>query len=118
MSVPMVATGRRRNWNWNLGPNRCSRSVAFVALLLLVSLGMAGQSSRPTRMARLTYLTGEVRLQGGAESQAALNMPILEGTVLSTAVDGKAEVEFEDGSLVRLTPNSALSVLQLSVDEN
>ncbi|HWZ51498.1 MAG TPA: DUF6600 domain-containing protein [Granulicella sp.] len=96
--------------------------MPLIALLLLASLAMArGQSPRPPRMARLTYLAGQVSLYGSganpAESQAELNMPILEGTVLSTEGDGQAEVEFEDGSLFRLTPNSALSVVRLSVDE-
>jgi FecR protein len=123
MSVPAGSA----SWRWN----RWSKSVILTLLLLLSSCAMAsGQVSPPSqppaqsplqrvRMARLTYLAGQVQLDGaaGAGSQSAvLNMPILEGTVLSTANDGQAELEFEDGSLVRLTPNSALSVVKLSVD--
>jgi hypothetical protein len=70
-------------------------------------------------MARLTYVAGQVQLAGpGAENAqpAVLNVPILEGAVLTTANDGQAEIEFEDGSVVRLTPNSALSVVRLSAD--
>jgi FecR protein len=98
------------------------------ALVLMVSCGIVlgraqspGQPSgrRPTRMARLTYVVGQVQLDGrngGNAQPAVLNVPVLEGSVLSTANDGQAEIEFEDGSVVRLTPNSALSVVNLSVD--
>jgi FecR protein len=70
-------------------------------------------------MARLTYVVGKVQLDGrnGGNAQPAVqNVPVLEGSVLSTANDGQVEIEFEDGSVVRLTPNSALSVVNLSVD--
>jgi hypothetical protein len=51
-----------------------------------------------------------------AEGVAAqLNLPLLQGVQLATGVDGQAEVEFEDGSVIRLTPNSALSFDNLSV---
>ena len=72
-------------------------------------------------MARLTYVVGQVQLVGrdGGDAQPAVrNVPVLEGSVLSTANDGQAEIEFEDGSVVRLTPNSALSLVNLSADGN
>src|ERR1700734_2052241 len=62
------------------------------------------------RMARLTYVVGQVQLvgrDGGNAQPAVRNVPVLEGSVLSTANDGQAEIEFEDGRVVRLTPNSA-----------
>src|ERR1700731_3126487 len=105
MSVPAVAASWRSD--------RWSRRALVTLLLLLSSFAMArGQGSPPNqpptqssapssaqprvRMARLTYLAGQVQLDGagGVASQpAVLNMPILEGTVLSTANDGQAEVE-------------------------
>ena len=58
-----------------------------------------------------------VNQAGGAASvPAQLNLPLLSGVQLVTAQDGQAEVEFEDGSVVRLTPNSALSLDELAVD--
>jgi ferric-dicitrate binding protein FerR (iron transport regulator) len=76
---------------------------------------------RPFRSARLTYVQGDVaseQANSQAKDQAALNMPVVEGTVISAGDDGQAEIEFEDGSLVRLTPNSAVSLLNLSVDSS
>ncbi len=41
-------------------------------------------------------------------------MPLAEGLRVTTGDDGQAEIEFEDGSLVRLTPNSSLSLDSMS----
>lgn len=71
------------------------------------------------RAARLSYLTGDVtvdHLDNTAGDPAQVNMPLAEGSRLTTGEDGEAEVEFEDGSLVRLTPNSSLGLNVLSVD--
>jgi len=43
-------------------------------------------------------------------------MPLVEGDRISTGDDGQAEVEFEDGSVVRLTPASSLTLEQLSLN--
>jgi FecR protein len=71
------------------------------------------------RSVRLSYLQGNVtvsRMDGTGGVAAPLNMPLTEGSRVTTAEDGQAEVEFEDGSLVRLTPNSSLGLDHLSVD--
>ena len=44
--------------------------------------------------------------------QAQANMPLLAGYTLSTGEDGQAEVEFTDGSVARVTPNSQLRLDQ------
>jgi len=105
--------------------------VAVTAALLTVSPAFAagqaapGQSStgqaRTFRAARLTFAAGDVhveRANNKAEDPATLNMPLVEGTVISSGADGQAEIEFEDGSLVRLTPNTGVSLLNLSVDSS
>lgn len=95
------------------------RLVSAAVFLLVVCLGARAQSPQPARLARLTYVTGQVELShasGGAPQPAVQNVPILEGATLSAAFDGQAELEFEDGSVVRMTPNTELSVVRLSVD--
>ena len=37
-------------------------------------------------------------------------MPVLAGTSVDTGEDGRAELQFDDGSVARLTPNSTLSL--------
>jgi hypothetical protein len=80
---------------------------------------LAAPAKSPSRIARLTFVVGDVRVdrQNDTNAQAAvLNMPLSEGSVLSAGDDGQAEIEFEDGSVARLTPNSALSLVNLSLD--
>jgi hypothetical protein len=40
-------------------------------------------------------------------------MPLIEGSTVATAADGQAEIEFTDGSVARLTPNSSLQIARL-----
>ena len=106
-------------------------SLLAVALLFAVSTSLAsGQAPTPgvpptaapartpSRVARLTFTVGDVRIDrvtGNNTQVAVLNMPLSEGTVITTGDDGQAEVEFEDGSVARLTPNSSLSLVNLSL---
>ena len=77
--------------------------------------------AKPMRVARLTFLAGAVRVERvdntAGEDQPVLNMPLVEGTRLVTGDYGQAEVEFEDGSVVRLTPRSALSLDVLALTD-
>ena len=95
-------------------------SLALIYLLLGASAIKArAYDTRAARTARLSYLQGNVtvsRSDGTGGEAAQLNMPLTEGSRVTTPEDGQAEVEFEDGSLVRLTPNSSLGLDHLSVD--
>jgi hypothetical protein len=71
------------------------------------------------RAARLSYLQGDVtvdHMDNTAGDPAQINMPLAEGARLNTGEDGQAEVEFEDGSVVRITPNSSLGLNSLTID--
>ncbi|MGB7189043.1 MAG: DUF6600 domain-containing protein [Acidobacteriaceae bacterium] len=73
------------------------------------------------RAVRLSAVEGSVKvLEGGNVSfqQAELNMPLVQGMKLVTAQDGRAEVQFEDGSVARVTPNSSITLTQLSRDDS
>jgi FecR protein len=91
---------------------------SFLSLLALV-MGtgtMLGQVPATTAVVRLSYVQGQVKILQGKTTQfgqAQANMPLLAGYTLSTAVDGQAEVEFTDGSVARLTPNSQLRLDRL-----
>jgi FecR protein len=95
---------------------------AGLALICLLFGGFAATAraydTRAPRAARLSYLQGSVtvvRMDSGSDT-AQLNMPLAEGQRVATGEDGQAEIEFEDGSLVRLTPNSAVSLDHLGAD--
>jgi hypothetical protein len=89
--------------------------IGFFALALSAGTGLA-QTPDATAVVRLSYSQGQVRvLQGNATlfDQAQANMPLLAGYALSTGQDGQAEVEFTDGSVARVTPNSELRLDRL-----
>lgn len=97
--------------------------VAGWALFLLLSSALplhARADDAPVhRAARLSFLQGDVtvdHLDNTAGDPAQINMPLAEGARVSTGEDGQAEVEFEDGSVVRVTPNSSLGLSALSID--
>lgn len=69
------------------------------------------------RTVRLSQITGDVEVDrntGAGFETALLNLPIVEGNKLRTAA-GFAEVEFEDGSTLRLTPFTAVEFDQLQL---
>jgi hypothetical protein len=77
------------------------------------------QDPSSPNVARVSFVQGSVQLltgQGGDFQQAVMNMPVLDGSRLQTGGDGQAEVEFGDGSVARLTPNSGLQFDHLGQD--
>ncbi|HUK29546.1 MAG TPA: FecR family protein, partial [Candidatus Acidoferrum sp.] len=68
------------------------------------------------RIARLSFVVGEVRYQQGQEDwqPAAMNLPIQKGYKLATG-NGRAEIEFESGLIVRLADDSELDFTQLAL---
>ena len=68
------------------------------------------------RAARLSYLEGEVtvdRVDNTGSDAAQRNMPLLEGARVTT-MNGEAEIELEDGSVLRLTPRTAIALTTLA----
>ncbi len=90
----------------------------LICVVLLVALGAAkakAEGDAPVAV-RLSYVSGVVRVLDGSSTgfaQAVANMPLLEGYRVETANDGQAEIEFDDGSVARLTPNSSLQLTRL-----
>lgn len=105
-----------------IGLRICFQRTLLVALTLCLAvfgLAISAHADATTRAARLTYMQGTVTVnQPGLATgvPAQMNLPLLSGIQLVTGADGQAEVEFEDGSVARLTPNSALSLDNLSVE--
>ncbi len=77
----------------------------------------AQDASAPMRVARLTSSQGTVMVTDGNNPPAAaqMNLPLLAGVQIATGEDGQAEIEFEDGSVARLTPNTTLSLDRLDI---
>jgi hypothetical protein len=91
-----------------------------VILFGLAAVAQEAPQSPPAgpqpRAVRLSSVEGEVQLAQGNQvlaSQALANTPLFEGTQISTSEDGRAEIQFEDGSVARVSPNSSLTLATL-----
>ncbi len=70
------------------------------------------------RIVRLSYADGDVQIDrrtGHGLERAVLNEPIVQGARLQTRENATAEVEFEDGSTLRLTPDTSVEFTALSL---
>ncbi|HET8637525.1 MAG TPA: FecR domain-containing protein, partial [Acidobacteriaceae bacterium] len=73
------------------------------------------------RAVRISAVEGSVKVLQDGETvfqRAELNMPVVEGMKLVTAQDGRVEVQFEDGSVARVAPNSSITLKQLTRDDD
>jgi hypothetical protein len=107
------------------------RLLGFLLLVFLAtvvpSVPYASADSSHARIIRLSVVTGDVRLATKTHgdpladsradwSTAQLNQPIREGYVLATN-NGRAEVEFENGTLAFLKENTVLEFYDLSLKD-
>ncbi len=81
----------------------------------------SGQPNPNARAARLSYVQGDVVLTQGNQilaDPALINTPLFEGTVVATKEDGRAELQFEDGTVARISPNSSIRIAALHQQGN
>jgi len=93
-------------------------AVTVLTGALLVSSASAGSKAR---IVRLSDVQGSVQMDRGTGDgfdKTFLNMPVVEGSRLKTGDDGRAEVEFEDGSALRVVPNSEVEFTRLSLGDD
>jgi FecR protein len=93
--------------------------ASFVSVVFILP---AASLDTAIRIVRLSFISGDVQLdrrQGQGYERAIMNMPIVQGSRLWTrGPDALAEVEFEDGSALRLTPDSTVEFQQLSLRDS
>jgi len=91
--------------------------VVFAGTLAVVSASAESKA----RIVRLSDVQGSVQMDRGTGDgldKTFLNMPVIEGSRLKTGDDGRAEVEFEDGSALRIVPNSEVDFTRLSLGDD
>ncbi len=87
--------------------------LGLAAMLLAMPALRADDAGPAARAVRLSSVDGQVQIAQGKQviaAAAVANAPLFEGTRVTTADDGRAEIQFEDGSVARLSPNSALTL--------
>ncbi|MCU1268857.1 MAG: hypothetical protein JWN74_151 [Acidobacteriaceae bacterium] len=95
-------------------------SNILVATLFAVAASLPSIADSHVRIVRLSYIEGGVQISRGAGQtyeKAIVNLPIAEGAKLKTS-DGRAEVEFEDGSTLRIVADSVVEFPQLSLRDS
>ncbi len=108
---------------------RFTQSLVWLAMLCGATVvegqtpATAAATSRPQAV-RVSYVQGEVKVSTGTAGQpdlstkwvaAGVNFPIVKGATLATE-NGRAEVEFENGSMAYLAEHSVLQFLKLKSD--
>jgi hypothetical protein len=79
-----------------------------------------GTGTATARAVRLSSVDGQVEVSQGADvlaDHALANTPLFEGTQIATGDDGRAEIQFEDGSVARVPPDSSLTLSVLKAGE-
>jgi hypothetical protein len=110
---------RRNRTGWGtswLRAGLLGLTVVALATILVDTPARADDATQAVSAARLSSVDGQVRLSQGDQAisdQAAPNAPLFEGTRVATAENGRAEIQFVDGSVARLSPNSSLTLTVL-----
>ncbi len=101
-----------------LSLSRSSMVLVTVAASALIALPALADSQ--ARIVRLSDVQGSVQIDkntGMGFESAFLNLPITQGAQIRTHDRGRAEIEFEDGSTLRLAPNTTVSFSTLGLSD-
>ena len=101
--------------------SRLVKGLAASAILAAAFLVVSASAESKARIVRLSEVQGTVqidRIAGEGFSKAFINLPVIEGSRVKTGNDGRAEVEFEDGSTLRLAPGSEVDFVHLALGDN
>src|SRR5712691_10045230 len=92
-------------------------SIVFTALACAL-WALPSVADSQARIVRLSDVQGTVQINKNAGlgfENAFANLPITQGTQLRTRENGRAEIEFEDGSTLRITPNTTVAFGKLGL---
>jgi len=106
---------------------RSTRPVSFSVLSLLIALLTINLTVRAStdddadeydvtaRVVRIDFVSGDVKLkrEGNEIEKARINVPLVEGDVLTTGPDGRVEIQFDARNFVRVGSNSVLTITTL-----
>jgi uncharacterized protein DUF6600/FecR-like protein len=93
----------------------------FLTLAACALLALPALADSQARIVRLSDVQGAVQMDkntGAGFEKAFVNLPIVQGAQVRTGANGRAEIEFEDGSSLRLAPNTAVEFSKLSLNDS
>jgi hypothetical protein len=94
--------------------------LVLLTTVVCALLGLPAVADSQARIVRLSDVQGRVQIDknsGLGFENAFLNLPVTQGAQLKTLANGRAEIEFEDGSTMRLAPNSLITFSTLGVSD-
>src|SRR3981189_1555203 len=100
---------------------RLGKMLVTCAVLAAAFLVVSASAESKARIVRLSEVQGTVQIDratGDGFDKAFINLPVIEGSRLKTGKDGRAEVEFEDGSALRLAPDSEVDFTRLALGDD
>jgi hypothetical protein len=89
----------------------------FAVTFLACWLAVPSFADSQARIVRLSQVDGDVQIDrntGQGYEKAFVNLPITQGVKLRSGNQGRAEVEFEDGSTLRITPGTVVEFSELA----
>ncbi len=104
-----------------MAKHRLGKMLTVLAVLVAALLVISASGESRARIVRLSGVQGGVQIDratGQGYEKAFLNLPVVEGSKLKTGSDGRAEVEFEDGSTLRLAPSGQVDFTHLALGDN
>ncbi len=97
------------------------RAVKVCApLLIIFSLAASLLADSHVRIVRLSLVVGAVQVKlpdGRGWRPALLNAPLVQGEQVRTLGSGRAEIQFENGSTLRLIPGSQVTLSRLALSD-
>jgi hypothetical protein len=85
--------------------------ISFLTLALSAPLLPGQDVGSHARIVRISYVEGAVQIN---DEPATVNSPVRESAVLRTGTDGLVEVQFEDGSAIRMASDTQITFAQLA----
>jgi hypothetical protein len=96
------------------------RNLLIFMASVLCALPLLAESN--VRIVRLSYIDGDAQVNTGTQdsefTHAVLNMPVTAGMWLYTPKGGRAEVQFENGSTVRLVNDAQIQFQKLALADS
>jgi hypothetical protein len=97
------------------------KSTLILTFLAFALAALPAVAESQARIVRLSDVHGQVQIDkntGLGFENAFANLPITQGTQLRTSSNGRAEIEFEDGSSMRLAPNTSIEFSRLGRNDS
>jgi len=95
--------------------------VLFALTVLFLSISVPSFADSQARIVRLSQVDGDVQVDrnvGKGYEKAFINLPLTQGFKVRSGSDGRAEVEFEDGTTLRITPGTTIEFSELALRDS